>query len=257
MKIGVSTFYGINNKSILESVEELEKAGFDTIELMYEFDNLIKPEEISQLKRKNLDFSMHCPFIGVMFTHLNPAFSIPQIKMIEESLKIAHKIGCSHYVMHGGQVPSPYLKIENQKTRDFFVELFIQRFKEIFKSYSNYDIKILMENLSSHKSIGGELNDIFKIKKVIPQLGFCFDIAHAEITKQTNEIFDKLKIDYVHATDNNLIEDEHKVIGKGKINYKEIVNKLKDKGFDGKVILENLSFTECVDSYKNLKKLIK
>lgn len=257
MKIGASTFYGIISKPILESVKELEKAGFNTIELMYEFNNLIKPEEISQLKRKNLDFLMHGPCIGMMFTHLNLAFSMPQIKMIEESLKVARKIGCSYYVMHGGLIPNPYLMIENKKTRDFFVELFIQRFREIFKKYANQGIKILLENLRSDREIGGKIDDIIKIKKAIPQLGFCFDIAHAEITKQTSEILDKLKIDYIHATDNNLIKDDHKVIGDGKINYKEVINKLRDKRFDGKIILENLSFAECVYSSNSLKKLMK
>ena len=113
MIIGASTCYGINNKSVLESVEELEKAGFDTIELMYEFNNLINPKEIVELKRKKLNFSMHCPFIGVMFTHLNPTFSNPQIKLIEQSLEVAKEIGCSQYVMHGGLMPSNYLIIEN------------------------------------------------------------------------------------------------------------------------------------------------
>ena len=255
MIIGASTYYGINNKSVLESVEELEKAGFDTIELMYEFNNLINPKEIVELKRKKLNFSMHCPFIGVMFTHLNPTFSNPQIKLIEQSLEVAKEIGCSQYVMHGGLIPSNYLIIENMKPREFFINLFINRFKDIFQKYSNCGIKILLENLTEGE-IGGQTSDIIKIKKGIPEIGFCFDIAHAEVMKQTNEIFNKLKIDYVHATDNNLMEDEHKVIGIGKIDYKDIIDKLKDKKFDGKIILENLSFAECVDSFNNLKKLI-
>jgi sugar phosphate isomerase/epimerase len=255
MKIGASTLYGVNNKSVLESVEELEKAGFDTIELMYEFNNLIKPEEIIELKRKKLNFSMHCPFIGVMFTHLNPAFSKPQIKSIERSLEVAKKIGCSHYVMHGGFIPSPYLIIENTKPREFFINLFISRFKNIFQKYSDCGIKIVMENLLE-REIGGQVTDIIEIKKAIPEMGFCFDVAHAEVTKQTNEIFSKLKIDHVHATDNNLMKDEHKVIGSGKIDYKDIINKLKDKSFDGKIILENLSFADCVDSFNKLKRLI-
>ena len=256
MKIGASTFYGISNKSVLESVKELERKGFQTIELMYEFNNLIKQEEIIQLKKKKLDLSMHCPFIGTMFTHLNPSFSLPQIKLIEKSLKVACKLKCSHYVMHGGKIPFAYSVIENPKNKEFFTKLFIKRFKNIFKKYSTKGVKILIENMVSPKDIGGQIEDIKLIQKSIPEVGFCFDIAHSEVSNQTNQIIKDLKIDYVHATDNNLKMDLHMTIGKGKINYKNIIKKIKNKGFNGKIILENSSFEECVESRNNLRKII-
>lgn len=256
MKIGSSTFYGIIGKSALETVEELEKAGFEAIELLYEFDNLLSPEEIKKLKQKKLSYSMHCPFIGMMFAHLNPALAAPQIKLVEQSLEAAKQIGCSYYIMHGGAVPSAYLSIENKKTREFFVGLFIDRFKAIFQRYSSQGIRILIENIGVEREIGGKLEDIIRIQRAMPQLGFCFDIAHSEITGQTKDILDRLKVDYVHASDNNLERDEHKAIGKGKIDYKGIIGRLRAKGFNGKIILENLSYNESVESFKELKRFI-
>jgi sugar phosphate isomerase/epimerase len=123
MKIGVSTLYGLISKSVIETVEELEKAGFDTLELMYEYNHLLTDKEIKILKSKKLDFSMHCPFIGVMFTHLNYNFSAPQIELVKKSLEAALEIGCSHYIIHGGNIPMSYLTLESPKPRDFFVDL--------------------------------------------------------------------------------------------------------------------------------------
>lgn len=256
MKIGASTLYGLNSKSVLESVEELERAGFDTIELMYEYPHYFNPQEIKKLKNKKLSFSLHAPFMGVMLAHLNPDFAKPQIKLIEQSLQAAIEIGCSHYVMHGGLIPSTYSIIENPELREYFVELFIKRFKGLLQKYSKMGIKIVIENLSNPQEIGGEIKDILKIQEAIPEIGFCFDIAHSELQKQTDEILNKLKIDHVHASDNNFQSDQHKVIGEGKINFKEIISKLKTKGLQGKIILENCSYADCKKSYEILKNLV-
>ena len=259
MKIGVSTLYGLISKSVIETVNELEEAGFDTIELMYEYNHLFTDKEIEVLKNKKLDFSMHCPFIGIMFAHPNLDFSDSQIKLIEKSLDVATRVGCSHYVMHGGYIPTTYLAIENPKSRDFFVDLFIERFRDLFKKYSKEGLKIVMENLTFEfgGEIGEKSSDIIKIQKEIPEVGFCLDVAHSEVRKQTNELLEKIKVDYLHVTDNNLKSDEHNVIGKGKIDFKKIISDLKNKGFDGKTILENLSFEECKESFNNLKKILK
>lgn len=257
MKIGVSTLYGLISKSVIETVNELEEVGFDTIELAYEYNHLFGDEEIEILKDKKLDFSLHCPFIGIMFTHPNLDFSGPQIKLIENSLGIAVKLGCSHYVIHGGRIPATYSMVENSKARDFFVDLFIERFRDLFKKYSKEGLKILIENLSSEGKLGGKPSDIIKIKKAIPELGFCFDVAHSEVRKQTNELLEKIKVDYVHVTDNNLESDEHKAIGEGKIDFRKILSEVQNKGFTGKIILENLSLGDCKQSFNRLKEILK
>jgi sugar phosphate isomerase/epimerase len=126
----------------------------------------------------------------------------------------------------------------------------------LFEKYSKAGLKILIENLYLKRRIGSEISDIIKIQKAIPKIGFCFDIAHSEVSGQTEEVLTKIKVDYVHATDNNLKDDEHKVIGQGKINFQEIFSRLKNKGFDGKVILENISFKDCRESANKLKEIL-
>jgi sugar phosphate isomerase/epimerase len=256
MKIGASTFYGIINKSVIESVNELEKAGFDIVELMYEYDNYFSDEEIDYLKKKNLDFSMHCPFVGMMPTHLNLDFADQHLRLFEKSMQVAVEIGCAQYVLHGCFFPMVYGKVEGKKSREFFIDLFIERFFAIFEKFQKAGLKILMENLGSENEIGGKVEDIVRIQKSIPAVGFCFDIAHAVVSNEIDEIFGKLKIDYVHITDNLLIKDDHMVVGEGKIDFKDIISRLKNTGFDGKIILENLSFEECVKSRDYLGKII-
>lgn len=256
MKIGASTFYGIIKQPVIESVEELEKAGIDTIELMYDYDNIFTDEEIEALKKKKLDFSMHCPFIGMVFVHPNFAHSKPRIELVEKSLDAAVRIGCTHYVMHGNTLPTPYLKVDNPIKWEEFVDLFIERFRAMFKKYSEKGLKIVMENNFVPSQIGTMFPDIPTIQKAMPDVGYCWDIAHSEITGQTKEILEKIKIDYIHVTDNDMESDQHAVVGAGKIDFKGIFSELKKKGFNGKIILENLSFDDCVESKKKLGKII-
>lgn len=256
MKIGASAMYAINTKSVIECVNELEKAGFKAIELVYEYDHFLTYDDIMVLKNKDLDFSMHGPFVNLGLLNLDPEFVEPQLKLVERSLAAAVNVGCTHYVMHGGKIPSLYLAVENPKTRDFFIDLFIKRLGDLFRKYSKEGMKITIENLPSAKDIGGEPSDIIKIQQKIPEVGFCFDIAHAEVMGQTSEILNSIKIDHIHVSDNNLKVDDHFVVGEGKIDFKRIISDVKDKGFDGKLILENSSFEDTRVSLENLKKLI-
>jgi len=73
MKIGVSTLFGLNSRTILQSVKELESKGVTIIELMYEYNNFITKKQAKVLKKnKNIDFTMHCPSMGFVFSHPNP-----------------------------------------------------------------------------------------------------------------------------------------------------------------------------------------
>lgn len=256
MKIAASTFYGINAKTVLESVNELEGAGFDTIELMYEYNNFISEKEARQLKKKNLDYSMHAPFWHQCLTHPNADIAKPQIDLIEKSLEIAQLAGCTHYVLHGGKALLGYTALENPVDRKHFLNIFVERLGKILEQYTTGSPRVIIENMPSEEEIGGLTDDILQIQAVFPHIGFCFDIAHAELANNSDNMLAKIKIDYVHATDNNLKRDDHKAVGEGKIDYKAIIRKLKKVGFDGKIILENLSFEDCVKSRDNLQELI-
>lgn len=255
MKIGASTLYGINSKTVLQCVDELMKAGFEAVEIMHEPGHVLRDKDIAGLKKTGLDFSMHGPFMGAFFTHLNEEFSRPQIRMIQKSLESAARLGCTHYVMHGGNFPKPYTELENPVNRDHFIRLFAERFGEMFAQYSEKGVKIVMENLASGE-IGSEIEDIVKLQELIPEMGFCFDIAHAEVLGQTGEVFKNLEADHVHVTDNDLSADQHRVVGEGKIDFGSIFPSLRKKGFRGKVILENSSFGECVRSRDRLADII-
>jgi len=191
----------------------------------------------------------------MIFVHLNPSISNPQIKLIEKSLRVAEKLNATHYVMHGGNIPLPYFTIERPKDRNHFLDLFSYAFKSIFQKAYNAGVKVVLENLYGNR-IFGNVEDFIKIKENIPEIGFCFDVGHAEITQITEEIFRRLEIDHVHITDNDLIKDRHMVVGEGKIDFKKIFTRLKDKKYDGKVIVENLSFEECVESVKRIKEFL-
>jgi len=256
MKVGVSTFYGMNKLSVVECVKQLKESGVKTIELMYEskLEVPINKKNIAELKSFNLDYSMHGPFLGQVFAHPNNIYGNFYLGLVRDALECAASVGCKEFVMHGGKLPSSFMKVESGDSREYFVDLFIGRYGKLFERYDKKGVKVLVENLHEGE-IGGEVGDFLQIKKALPFVGFCFDIAHAANTNSVNRFISEFgsSIGYVHATDNDLRSDQHLALGKGKIDFRGVFKRL--KGFDGKVIVECLKFDDCMSSKEYLLRL--
>jgi sugar phosphate isomerase/epimerase len=258
MKIGASTVHGFYRHNILDVVLELEEAGFDTIELVYERGKPFSSTEITELRKireeAKKDFSMHCPFIGMMLSHPNEEYWKPQLERIEKSLQIACEIGCSDYVIHAGEIPEAY-RLAGEP-RESFVYSFVERFAPLVERYK--PIKVRIENLIAEKEIGATCSELAGIIEAIPSLGLCYDIAHAVLAKQAEAIMNSFPIDYVHATDNDLIVDQHWAVGAGKIDFKKIISSLKSKNNNTrtKIIVEGLSYQDDIVSYAHLRELV-
>lgn len=257
MQIGCSTLYGLLRKSVVDSVKELSARGFRAIELAYEYPQFFSPREIHALKKIARDFSlsysMHCPWIILHSEYPWPVFQKFQARLLKKSFGVAESLEATHCVIHGGRVSETYHVLGWSKQR--LLECLANELKPLVKHASDHGIKVVAENCLL-KDAFGRTKDLAFILKKIPELGFCLDIAHAEVAKQARE-FSRFRVDYVHATDNHLRADEHLAIGKGKINYVRWLGLLARKGFKGKIIIECISLKDCVSSRKKLLELIK
>jgi sugar phosphate isomerase/epimerase len=257
MKVGSSTLFSILSKTPSQAVESLYENGIKTVEIIFEYPHIsFDRNEIDAIKSIDVDLSMHCPFAALSYAHLIPEVRAPTIKLVEKSLKVAEAIGAKEYIMHGGAVPLWYTKPEfvNPKRTEDFLDIFVDELKGIFNSASDAGIKILLENLQSNFLCGKPWH-IEYLQNKIDKVGFCFDIAHSELDCLTQELL-KFKIDYIHITDNNLQEDEHLAVGKGKIDFKKIFAQIKNKGFDGKIITECLAIDDNINSVKKIKAML-
>ena len=259
MKIGAADFYGLLTKSPVDACLELQKAGIRAVELMYEYPHIISEQDALKLKKLGLDFSMHGPFTEKSFSHPHPDFRGLQVKMVEKSLDIAAKVEADSYVIHGGLFPSFYSMIEHGHKRDYFYDVFANEFQNAFKKASEAGIRVVVENLGLSQ-IGGKFEDIIEIKRRLPETGFCLDLAHALMSggfPLLDAFISEIKVDHFHVSDGTAGKDEHWAIGKGHLPIRETLQKLKKKGYDGKVIFEGLTLTDTLESVKKLREMVK
>jgi sugar phosphate isomerase/epimerase len=259
MKVGASTFYNFLKKSPAEICGELQKNGIDTVEVMYEYPHLISEDDAKKLRKLGLDYSVHGPFAERCFVHPHTEFRKFQAKMVEKSLDIAGKIGADRYVMHGGLIPTFYSMLESPISKEDFRGIFVKEFEEMFAEADDSGVKVLVENLGAPGQIG-KYADIAYLQKRMPFLGFCFDLSHAAMNEKADvridEYIKSMKIDHVHITDSVPGDDKHWAIGKGQLPIKETLHKLKNKGYDGKVIFEGLTLKDTLESVKKLREMV-
>ncbi|MFH0978554.1 MAG: sugar phosphate isomerase/epimerase family protein [Candidatus Woesearchaeota archaeon] len=233
MRIGASTYYSlITGQDIRSVVDELQKARFSTIELM--FQNPVSKEAIADLKSRKLDYSMHGPFEG-----------LSRMQMIEESLDAAIELECTHYVLH----PDKMNKTSEQKEIRF--QQFIKSLGALLGKYLGKGPQILVENMPHDSRVGGTITDLARIKQEVQGIGIVYDFGHGALTKQ--KLGHELQIYYFHLSDNLLEIDSHMSLGLGIIEWKSVIGRLTKP--DVKNIIENTSSAECLRSREYLESI--
>lgn len=102
-----------------------------------------------------------------------------------------------------------------------------------------------------------------KILRKAPELKILLDVGHANIqqkTNQTKNFFKKFgkKICHIHVSDNHGEKDEHLAIGKGNINWKEIIKTIKEFNYNKTTTIEVFTNKkEAIKSKNKIKKLYK
>lgn len=137
---------------------------------------------------------------------------------------------------------------------------------ETFGSSSRYGC---IDFFGDYKNFTDGLNNI---KEVYPDISVCVDTGHTNLTKQFNqpsvqEVIKNLKenITCLHLHDNSGFKDEHKVLGSGNIDWKEVFSALKEIDYKGvfnlEIVLthygEDFIFEELSYGVKTLKQLLK
>lgn len=253
MKKSVNLYFnsGINTKDKLNAIKEL---GYDEF-----FTGMFDGEEtmpiIDQIKyAKSIGLGLtmvHCSYYNLPLNKFwEPGEAGDNI--VSEYTKQIHKCGnfTKNFVVH------------LHLTKDYNVsEIGLIRIKELLKVCEKYNVNLAVENLLKR-------DDIDYIFKSIthPLLKICYDCGHQNFATPT---FDVLKeygkfVSVLHLHDNNGIADEHKILGNGTINLKNLAEKLsqypnltltaeiKNKDEDYKSVLKN-----NLNALLNLDELIK
>jgi sugar phosphate isomerase/epimerase len=178
-------------------------------------------DAIVKNKMKSADrFVMHAPFNELCPAAIDPLVLEIASKRYQQAYALAKSYKISRIVVHSGYVPFVYFK-------GYFVERSIAFWRD-YLSDKPEDFHIAVENVLEDSP-----NELIEIVKGVddPRFRLCFDVGHANITKNgiSMEEWTKAVLPYlghVHLHNNNGWPDAHAALGDGNIDMEALLTQI-------------------------------
>lgn len=146
-------------------------------------------------------------------------------------------------IIHGGAIVEPRL-INSTKKKS--LERFLISLDHLLNYAFSKNVDIYLENLSNYKNyapfhyIFTSRDEITYVLQKIPQIKLFLDIGHANIGNSPLEFLLQFhqSIAGMSLSNNNGINDQHLALGKGKIDYVEIVSTILKLNWKGMIAFE-------------------
>lgn len=254
LKIG---FTGADRQSILEDLDFAAKNEFNHYQIQglgEKFQlapKIIKKAKIVS-KQNNISLTLHAAMF-LPIASLAPEVAEGAFKFLKKEVVLANKLGAKRMTIHSGSKDISFS--ETATTKNF--EILIKNLKRAVKLGKKYGIKIGLENLSRDVALCAEAKDLLKVVNAVKGLGITFDIGHAAMrnlnpVRYFREIKDFISEAHIHDSDG---KDDHKPIGKGKINFKEFLKECKNSGYYGPFTFEVFPQKNVLESKKQFLKI--
>lgn len=256
MEIGVSN-HPLFNLTPIEFLKLARKLEVNRIEIKLD-DLKFKNFLLAKRKLNNFNFklSFHLPVVDVNLgtPHKDIRYSFE--KILINSIFLAKKFNAETVVCHAGRLNRVYPETLLSKTK----EETVNSLKKLFNTSKKLGVNFTLENdrKAASPSLAGDINSF---QEMLNKVGCkaTLDIGHANTFSNPIEFIKNLnhKIVNIHIHDNKGDKDEHLPIGKGKINFKEILNSLKEMDWNGPLIIEAHNPKDMVESLNKLWSLMK
>ena len=244
----------VNDMRTTMSLSEEYKLGFEyndffepaVLDDKGKTEQLLKQYEITQAILPYC--SMHGAFYDVIPCSLDSRIKEVSRLRIEQSIKMAKKLGVAAVVFHTNY--NPFLN--TTAYTDTWVEQNAKYWSYVLEQHS--DISIYLENM--FESSPDMLEELSKALSTYQNYGVCLDYGHAAISK--TEPMDWAKrlgrfVKHVHINDNDLTSDLHLAWGDGKIDRKGFYRSYENYFGDATVLIETRGIESQQRSLKKLK----
>ena len=239
MKISLSTkiLWQVN---LIDSLKLIKEKGYDGAEI-WEYQIHRDIEDLSWFKKYlqqlELEITLHSPNDDINLSSTNNEIRKVSVKQIEESIRLASKLGLKIITVHPGR------KTSSKDNLNQIWELQIDSFNQLVKVAEEHDVFLGIENMESRaKEMIIFPKDINRLISNIRSkcVGITLDLAHiATIGSLTvKEYISELqeKIIHAHLSDsNNTIT--HLPLGWGSSNLFRMLSALQKK-YDKNVVIE-------------------
>ena len=222
-----------------ESFQALSNSGVEAIEISMRLEGLLTLDcrAVAELaKRYGIDlWSYHLPFLP--FREIDPSSLDPAVRkntldVFSELIKKASDVGIDQFVVHPSGEPIPD---EIREDRMLYSMESLDRLAELAHRQGAI---IAVEDLP-RTCLGNTVEELLDIISVDDSIVICFDVNH--LLKQTHKHFVEKaasKIKTLHISDYDFIDERHLLPGKGKIDWKELLDLLEKAGYDGVFMYE-------------------
>ncbi|MBO8175575.1 MAG: sugar phosphate isomerase/epimerase [Thermococcus sp.] len=222
--IGVST-YALFDKSLGVALYKFRGFPLDFIEIMNEgyhaLDKYNYKFHLEFMENHGLKNVIHAPFSDLNIATLNERLRRVMLKVIFETLEIAHEMGSLLVVLHPGhysplsfKFPKAYEKVHKRSL------------EEIDKVAEKIGVKVALENMPKFPILDGQTAERMYNLIEGTNLYVTFDVGHLyTVTSDFTEFVELLKdrIIHIHLHDNDGENDSHLALGDGIIPWSNVL----------------------------------
>ncbi len=230
--------------NILQEMRTVRNLGFNFIEVTTEEPAttpqvlLANKKEINNLSKKyNLPLEViHAPIATMLDTNFEEIRE-GWVNLSKEIIRVSKELGIQKINFHACRDRLFIKKYGKQ-----ILNTSIKSLNELIPTAEKYKMKIVLETPSRIENLN------YIIKKV-PEVGVNLDVAHIflvggiDYVRKFIQVFEN-KIEHIHMHDNHGEEDEHLPIGEGIIDYRKVVEWLKEIGYDNTITFEVFTIGE-------------
>lgn len=225
----------VNNQNVAitpkEMIDAIKESGFKNVFLQwYNKDLSFSQEEQLEYVRK---LGLNVAFVHLGYSRINDLWNTElEDDVVNEvvdgyinDLKVCKANGINLVIMH----------LTSKMVAPKYNEKGLERFKKIVNKAEELGVRIAFENTK----IKGYLEYVFE-NIDSKNIGLCYDAGHchAHFDDEFNYELFKDRIFAVHLHDNHGEIDEHLLPYDGTIDWKHVINKLKECNYNGLVTLE-------------------
>ena len=241
MKTGISTASLFLRQETEQAFSTIKELGASCVEIFFETYYEYRPEFSEKLDSNGIEVgSVHVNTHHIEHSLFNPSRRVrgDAYYWLDQVMRSAQILGCKAYSFHG--------RVGTKENVDEIADYL----REAVEFCARYGVNLCLENVAW--SIYNKPKIFSYLKERIPSLLGVFDIKQARRSGHPyKEYIEDMKgaISHVHLSD---VDRDGKMClpGKGTYNFKEILSRLKDAGFDGNVIIEAYK-----DDYSDISEL--
>ena len=229
----------------LEKIEPL----FDLWEIVSEADHFI-PDIQADLKNAiettKIKFQLHAPYSDINLAAFDARTREYSIDIIMDIVRIANDLDIRMVTIHPGKI-GPI----QSYARDRVAQYTRQSLEELERRCREFSVELAFENMPVMRyTICHTAAEMVEMLEGL-EMKMCFDVGHAHMASQvcmTDQISDMLDLKHrfanVHLSDNMGDKDRHMALGKGSIDFQQVMSSLSD--YQGNYVIETRSLEDGI-----------